>query len=292
MPRFLTYGLLALLAAVHIVAVGKLTDQHAALQKIGDQNQLFTLPSPILKVAALDYKGIVSDFLFVKGMVYLGGITSQKGAAGQFRLTESQWLEFYHLLDVSTDLDPYFQDPYYTANAFLTWDAGMAREANILLEKGSRYRDWDWTLPFFSGFNFFYFLQENENAAEKLMEASRRPGASPSLASLASKLAFQAKRTESSIVFLEEIIRKTDDESMKKLFVTRVEAFRSILALERAIDDYRKKFGKSPANVGELVKKRIITEIPVDPYGGKFYLDPSGSVKSTTERELMPHRKQ
>lgn len=288
MVRELTYGLVALFVVVHIVAVGKLTDQQIALQKSGYQNQLFVLPSPILKIAALDYDGIVSDFLFMKGITYIGAFVSP---GGRFQLNALQWQEFYNILDVSTDLDPYFQDPYYFANAFLTWDAGMVRETNVLLEKGSKYRVWDWTLPFFIGFNYFYFLQDYDKAAEFLMEASRRPGASPSLASLASKLAFKAKKTENSIAFLEEMIKKTDDESMKKLFETRVEVFKAILVLEQAMDVYRQKFRRSPANVEELVKKKIIVEIPKDPYGGKFSVDSKGAIKTTSEYLLLPYHR-
>jgi len=286
--RILTYCLIALFFVVHIVAVGKLTDQHAALQKSGYQNQLFVLPSPILKVVALDYDGVVSDYLFFKGITYIGGFASR---GGRFQLNESQWQGFYNILDVSTDLDPYFQDPYYFANAFLTWDAGVVRETNVLLKKGSKYRTWDWSLPFFIGFNNFYFLQDYDKAAEFLMVASRRPGASTTLASLASKLAFKAKRTENSIAFLEEMIKKTDDESMKKTFGTRVEAFKAILVLENAVDDYRKKFRRFPVNLDELVKKKIIIEIPKDPFGGKFSVDSQGAIRTTSEFLLLPYHR-
>lgn len=288
MHRALIVCLLLLLAVVHFLSVNKLTEQHDILRKTGYQEQLFTLPSPILRIIALDYKGIVSDFLFMKGMTYIGSFASEEG---RFQLNEEQWRGFYNILDVATDMDPYFQDPYYLANAFLTWDAGMVREANVLLEKGSKYRTWDWTMPFFIGFNYFYFLQDYDKAAEFLMIASRRPGASPTMASLASKLAFKAKRTENSIAFLEEMIKKTDDKSMIKLFKTRVEAFKAILALEKAVDEYRQKFKRSPANLDELIKKKIIFEIPKDPYGGKFFVDSQGAIKTTSESLLLPYHR-
>jgi hypothetical protein len=148
--RVLSYGvLLALLVAMHIISVGKLTEKHAAFQNAGYQEQLFSLPIPILKIVAFDYKGIVSDALFIKGLVYLGGFVSQnKTAEERIQLSDSQWRAFLHVMDASTDLDPYFQDPYYLANAFLTWDAGMIQETNALLDKGIRYRNWDPVLPF------------------------------------------------------------------------------------------------------------------------------------------------
>jgi hypothetical protein len=290
MQRALIIALFVLLAISHIAVVNTLTRQHVELRKIERQNQLFILPSSILKVASLDYKGVISDFLFIKGIVYIGGSVAE-GRAGKLKINESQWHEFYNFMDVSSDLDPYFQDPYYLANAFLTWDAGMIHEVNTLLSKGSRSRTWDWSLPFFAGFNYFYFLNDNDNASKWLMEASRRPGASPVLASLASKLAFKANRTDSSISFLEEMIKRTDDESMKELFEKRVDVFKAILALEKALDTYQKQFRIKPSDLKELVKKRIIAEIPREPYGGKFYIDSGGNVRTSSESQLMPFRK-
>jgi len=289
MRRVLPYLLLVVLAVIHVIAVGNLSRADAV--RTMPENPLYVLPSSIMKVASLDYDGIVSDFLFIEGMAYLGSNFQYQGNILRIPLTEPQWKWFYGVMDVASDLDPYFLDPYYIVNSFLTWEAGMVREANALLEKGSRYRYWDWTIPFLIGFNQFFFLQENDKAADSLMEASRRPGASPVLASLASKLAFKAHRTENSILFLEEMIRKTDDESMKKLFETRVEAFKAILALEKGVVDYRKKFRRAPANLEELVKRHIIAEIPKDPYGGKYSLDAPGRVRSTSEDQLMPHVK-
>ena len=62
------------------------------------------------------------------------------------------------LAEIPVDDELIIVDPYFYANAFLPWDAHMTEETNRLLEKGSRYRDWDWMLPFFIGFNDFFFL--------------------------------------------------------------------------------------------------------------------------------------
>ncbi len=86
---------------------------------------------------------------------------------------EWQWLD--KVLTASTDFDPYFVDPYVFANANMTWEGGMIRETNAPLEKGTQYRDWDWT-PFFAGFNSFFFLHDNAKAAEYLVTASQRAG--------------------------------------------------------------------------------------------------------------------
>jgi hypothetical protein len=168
----------------------------------------------------------------------------------------------------------------------------MTREANILLERGSRSRDWDWRLPFYAGFNKFYFLKENEEAVVFLMEAARRPDSSSSfLVSLASKLAFKERRTENSILFLEEMLKRTDDELQKKDFEDRIETYRGIYALEQAVGVFQKRFRRPPRNIRELMTTRIIAALPKDPFGGKYYIDDRGVVKTTSEYLLLPNLK-
>ncbi len=121
---------------------------------------LSSLPSPFLKISCLEYSGVVSDFMLLRALVFIGK-NIEKDA--HLKLKKWEWEGFAALLQAVTDLDPYFFDPYYFGNAFLTWYAGMASEANSLLEKGMRFRNWDWVPPFFIGFNYFFFLHDNDN---------------------------------------------------------------------------------------------------------------------------------
>jgi hypothetical protein len=286
MHRAAVVALLLFLSAGHVVSLGKATGEAGALPHAGED--AYQLPGPLLKITSMEFDGIVSDFLFLKALIFVGKSIEQNRLT---RLKDSEWEGFASQVRAVADLDPYFEDPYYMGNAFLPWFAGRVDDANMLLDKGSRYRYWDWTMPFYAGFNCFYFLQDNEKAASYLMEASKRPGATPLFASLASKLAFKAQRIEISILFLEEMIRKTDDPSVKEMFEKRIKAFQAIRTLESAVDAYRKKFGRMPGQVDDLMKKGLIAEIPKDPYQGAFFLDAQGKVRSTTEALLMPHQR-
>lgn len=277
---------LLILASLHAFALGKSSAERKQLPR--GEGSAFILPSPLLNIIALEFDGLVSDYLFLDAIVFYGGTMSR---AERPRVKEWEWQWFDKVLSASTDLDPYFLDPYIVGNAIFTWEGGMIREANTLLEKGIQSRTWDWMLPFFAGFNYFYFLQENEKAAELLMEASRRPNGDPMLASIASKLAFKEKKTETSIQFLEEMLQRTDDELTRQRFMTRIEALRGILLLEQAVAQYQKRYHVKPHSIELLVAKSIIQKVPQDPYGGQFYLDSSGVVRSTTENELIPHRR-
>jgi hypothetical protein len=269
---------LVFLTAVHVFLLGRVTEGFKLLPKGEDSS--FMIPAPILKIVTLDFHGVASDYLFLNSLVFIGSTHERKERP---RVKPWEWKWLYSMFDASTDLDPYFFDPYYIANAQLTWDAMMIEEDNRLLEKGCKYRDWDSTLPFFVGFNYFYFLQDNLNARKWLLEASKKPDANSMYADLAIKLTYERKRTENAISFLEELSRKTENKDLKKKYEERLNFLQQVLNVENAIELYNKKFGRRPADIQALVRSGLLHEIPADPYGGQLYLDFDGRVKSTSE---------
>lgn len=281
MRRLPVIIVLAVLATAHVFSLEKVTEAFKLLPKT--EESAFMLPSPVLKIAALDFHGIVSDLLFLNSLVFVGG-TSERKERSRVKPWEWKWL--YRTLDASTDMDPYFLDPYYFANAQLTWDALMIEETNHLLEKGSEHRAWDSLLPFFIGFNYFYFLQDNVNARNWLLEASRRPDAPSLYASLAVKLSYEKNRTENAISFMEEMSRRTDDQTLRKKYDDRIVFLRQVLEVEHAVEAYKKKFGRKPVDLHALVHAGMLQEVPSDPYGGGLYLDFDGTVKSTSNFTL------
>ena len=278
MQRVLPVILILLLFPIHVSIVSKVTEGKKLLPKGEDTS--YVLPSPILKILALEFDGLASDYAFLEALVFFGSTFERKERP---RVKEWEWGWMSNILNASTDLDPYFLDPYYFGQAHLTWEGNMARETNTLLEKGSRYRDWDWNIPFYIGFNHFYFLQNNEEGAVYLMESSKRPGAPSLLPQLAARLMYKANRTENAVIFLQEILSITDDENTKKMYGMRLNALKAILFMEKAVDAYKSRFKDQPARLDELIARGIIKEIPKDPYGGKFYIDKDGSIKTTSE---------
>jgi hypothetical protein len=286
MQGLTTTFLLAILVTLHVFLLGKAGIERKALPS--DVGGGFVIPSPVLKITSLEFKGIVSDLLFINAMVFKGSTYERKE---QPRMKPEEWQWFDKTLNASTDLDPYFVDPYILANANMTWEGGMIRETNALLEKGTQYRDWDWMLPFFAGFNSFFFLHDNATAVEYLMTASRRPGPSEQLVSLAARLAYKDKKTENAILFLEAIEKKTEDERLKKEYETRIRALQARLILERSVSAYKEKFNRGPVSLQRMIEKGILKEIPRDPYGGKFSIGPDGEITCTSDYLLMPKQR-
>lgn len=274
------------LLMVYIVSLGKMTEQLKLIPKVEDT--AYVMPSSMLRLTALEFHGLASDFLFLKGLVFLGSTYERKEEP---QVKEWEWKWLYHVLDASATLDPYFLDPYYFGNANLTWGGGLIKETNALLEKGSHYRSWDSLLPFYAGFNYFYFLDDDQKASELLMEAARRHDATPFYSNLAVRLAFKERRTENAIAFQEYIVEHTEDPTLHKEYEARLDALRGVFYLEKAVTEYKRKFGKYPQRIEELIAKRFIDKLPREPYGGRYYIDSLGKVTTTSEEKLMPYQR-
>ena len=280
---FCALGLLVIFVSGHIVSLGKATTQHAELPMT--KNPTITLPAPFLKVSTLEFDSLFSDFMLLEGMAFIGE-SSKRSDKPQVKEWEWQWL--YKQLDVASDLDPYFLDIYYFANAHLTWGGHLIKETNTLLDKGIKARPEEWMLSFFAGFNDFYFLQDNDSASEYLMEASRGENAPQGIARLATSLAYKGKSTEIAIIFLKQMLLKTVDFKIRQEYETRLSALESIFSIEKAMHAYHLQFGESPSTLDLLVENKIIDKLPSDPYGGSFYIDDEGGVKTTSNLRKIP----
>lgn len=241
----------------------------------------YSLPSQVLKLSALEFDGLLSDVIFLRTLSFYGKTFERKERP---RVQESELDWIYDSLSAASDLDPYFLDPYYFANSSLAWEGNRVNEAMILLEKGAQYREWDWLLPFFAGFNAYYFLHDNSKAAKLLEEAARRPGGSPLLATLSARLSYESNQTESAVLFLQEMLLRATDDYSRREYGQRLTALQDILDLEKAVAEFTRRIGRAPTSLNALVDLGIIRELPREPYGGRYYLDTeTGTVRSSTD---------
>jgi len=272
-----TLTLLTIFVAGHILSLAKSTNQYAVLPLA--KNQLVALPPSLLKVTALEFDGLAADYMLLKAMVFIGE-SSKRSEKPQVKDWEWKWL--YKLLDAASSLDPYFLDVYYFANAHLTWGGNLITETNTLMDKGIKARPEEWMLSFFAGFNSFYFLQDNDSASKYLMDASRGENAPQGIARLATSLAYKGKSTEIAIIFLKQMLFKTVDFKIRQGYETRLSALESIFSIEKAMNAYQLKFGERPEKLSLLVEHGLLDKLPPDPYGGSFYIDEEGDVKTTS----------
>lgn len=254
-----------------------------ATVKKSQHEQLFTLPANVLRVVSGQFKELSADVSFLNALTWLGGAEAQPDTR-RYRPEQYEWL--HTTLKNSVTLDPYFMDPYYLMNSALIWDRYKLEEVNGLIAKGADTRNWDSMLAFFAGFNYFYFLDDNDKSFGYLKEASKRSGGNTFYDRLASRIAYKANKTELAIMYLEEQIREAELKGLKASVTNlerRLEVLKGIRQIEVAVEAYQKLFTRPPKNINELTNLKLLAAIPKEPNGGSFYLDPDGRVRSTKD---------
>ncbi len=240
------------------------------------------IPEPMARAMTLEFPGITSDYLMLKTLTYMG-----ERIMKDEELTPDEWQMIYQTLVQISNLDPRFIDPYIIAQMSLPWDAGMVEETNILLEKAAKILTNDYRPYFFLWYNHFKFLDNPEKAAYYLEKAAAIPGAPPYFSTLAARLNLYAGKTYAGVVFLQEMIKETNDPALLKSLRRRLQALQKIGFLEQKIQKYRKRYQVFPKELQELVDKGLITKIPPDPYGGKFYIMENGRVYTSSNLVLQ-----
>jgi tetratricopeptide (TPR) repeat protein len=269
-----------LLAIFLIVVVGSMLP----LTRIRDDRPVnarlgFYPPAPVIKALSGDHFQFLSQVISLQCLFYFGTLVEERGP-------EPDWKRIYQALYTSTRLDPYNMDAYYFAQAVLTWDAGMVRPAIELLEYGFSYRNWDWYLPFYISFDYAFFLKDYTKAAQYLKKAAELNPRAAWFSTLAARYYYEGGRTALALAYLKELIPTARNESIRKHLMIRAEALERILELEEAVSAYRKRFQQPPESIEKLVEKGFIERIPEDPYGGSFYLDEQGKVRTTSKLAL------
>lgn len=235
----------------------------------------------ILKVAALGYREVVADVLWLQVIQAMGDrhVSQETG----------QWI--YRALDVVTTLDPTFVRAYEAGAHALCTIVVMPEESNLLLEKGIRHNPQEWRLPFLLGFNLYFELGDNQKAAEAMTTAARIPGAPEIITRLAAKLLVSAKSPQQAVELLAKIYEDTSDENVKRLLEQRLrEAIveRDLAVFEDAIERFQAQHSQRPARLDQLVQAGLLQELPQEPFGGHYHYNAeTGEVRSSEVKERM-----
>jgi tetratricopeptide (TPR) repeat protein len=261
----------AFLTVGTLVRLTQIRDAKPAEARLG-----FFPPAPVIKALSADQYQFVSQVISLQCLFYFGTLVEQ-----QVQRPDLQ--RIHQALYTSTRLDPYNMDAYYFAQAVLTWETNMIPQVIDLLEYGFAHRSWDWYLPFFLSFDYAYFLRDYKKAGEYLAQVAKLKPEVNWYATLAARYFYEGGSTALALAYLKEIIPTARNEAIKRRMMTRAEALEKILKIEQAIVAYRKRFQRDPKELGDLVNGGVLDLVPEDPYGGSFYLDKTGRVRTTSK---------
>lgn len=225
-----------------------------------------------IKFLAGEFEGLFADFILLQIGAFLGSNQS---------ISEEQWERIALGFEQVLTLDPYFQQAYLQAQGCLTWEGGMPRTTIALLDIVRANRTWDWRPGYYMAFDYYYFLEDYENASKIFLETGQMEGAPILLTMLGSRFAIKEQRAEASlrglVSILEDPATELSDNDKKEL-THRIEALKGVITLERALAGYHKDHGDYPVALENLVTAGYIPAIPDNPYGDYEYDADEGAV--------------
>ncbi len=241
---------------------------------------IWDLPPSILSILAGEFKGLVADYLTLEAENLLGSeLESTTKGAGRLISLKVDCPTVYKIFQASQRLDPSFQQTFMVAQGWLPWECNMVQETTQILHVAADNRPWDWQPEQFMAFNSYYFMNNYAEAGKIFLEAAQKRKAPSYLAILGARLAQKGGETGAAIALMKNMLsHKSDSEPGYNDMVERLHALQGTLIIENGVKAYKKRFGTFPALPEDLLKVKLIREIPPNPYNLPYCIDLGGKV--------------
>jgi hypothetical protein len=238
-----------------------------------------------MKRLTLDFDALAADIYWIRAIQHYGGDRRTETKRRKYAL-------LFPLLDHTTTLDPYFKIAYRFGAIFLSEQypggAGRPDQGIALLQKGMAAQPTKWEYPHDIAFVYYWHLRDFKTAAEWFQRAAALPTAPNWLQPLAAGI-LTAGNDRAAARLLWSQILQSDEEWLRR---NAERSLKQIDALD-LIDRLQARVNQFPPPPGgqyswiELVRRRALPGIPLDPVGTPFEIDPATGVVSVSERSSL-----
>jgi hypothetical protein len=242
-----------------------------------EQDNLVLRSGPLLKAMSLEYKPLAADLYWTRAVQYYG----DKNINGQTNL-DLLW----PLLDVTTTLDPNLIVAYHFGGMFLSdappRGAGKPELGIELLQRGIRENPEYWRFYEDLGFIYYFDLRDYPKAAATFLEGSKIPGAMIWMKTFAARISEKGESLETSAMLWSEIYNSTKDPSVKENAKIHLQLLRARMDCDQLDDlaaEYKKRTGRPPDNIRDLVRAGLLRGVAVDPVGVEYWFDTEGNAQ-------------
>lgn len=248
---------------------------------------LYYLPSgEYLNIISFGYNNALSNLLWMDTLAYVG----------THIVSDRKYIYLYHMIDIITRINPYFKSPYHLAGTIIPWELHKYDKALTILQRGNKYQPNDWIIWFQEGFIYMYFKNNYKKAAYYFNEAAKLPGCPTYIAGLAAKLIAKSYNIDTAINTLYTMFKQTKEKHIKANIKEKLKiliAERNFEILENAINQYNNNKGTKPKTIKDLLSSGSLKILPSEPFGGKYYIDDNGKIKSSKyNKRIEIYRKQ
>jgi tetratricopeptide (TPR) repeat protein len=235
--------------------------------------RLLYLRSP--KVAdrlVLDFDALAADVYWIRSIQSYGRDLKNRDLADRFALIDP-------LINLTTSLDPHFLIAYRFGAVFLALEPpngpGRADLAIKLLEKGLVANPTNWQLAHDIGFVHYFHTGDFAAAAAWFTRAAAMPQAPEWLGPLAATTTAQGGNREDARRMLMELRKAPEDyiRHAAERTLAQLDALDTIDVLTGAVEAFNRTFGHYPSSWQEMVRQRVLRNVPVDQFSTPFVYD-------------------
>lgn len=233
-------------------------------------------PKPdVAKIMFLGMNAFAADLLFARSQYYYGS----------HYVTDRTYPLLEQMIRVVLALNPSLEYavPFGEAAISSMRTPDAIESANSLLRLGHELYPDDYYYVFNQGYNYFIYLNDMEKAYPLMYEGANMKSAPAKVIWLVNHVATMGGGYRLGYEYTKDRLEKTKDKNMRDQFEKELQHFANLLNLSDAAEEYYKKFGKSPdKELKELVRTKIVNEIPKGVYGGEYYYDEKDRIVKTT----------
>jgi len=216
--------------------------------------------------------------------------------AGTRKLTWNEYDRLALMIQTVIHFDPRFKVPYLLGGLILGDSRPHVQEALKILNQGRANHPDDWRFPFYVGYIHYFSLGDPVEGGKALESAAKIDGSPSYLPLLATRMFSEGRKPETALRFLTEMAHQENDPARLEVLKRRIRevvAERDMQMLEEAVGAYRKKTGRLPKELSDLVREGMVARVPEEPHGGRYLLSPEGGIRSTlVQQRLEVFRKQ
>jgi tetratricopeptide (TPR) repeat protein len=265
--------LLLFLGCAGIVALKREVDR-IPRKKIPGASIIYIPSGKYLKYATFGYSSLVADLIYLWAIQYYTTYT----IVDRFQNLE-------HIFSIIAELDPRYADPYEIGALIAVNEAKDLKLAYRILDLGLAKNPDQWIFPFEAG-HYAQRARDYELAKKYYEKTMKIPGAPEIAKRLYAAAGFKAMDLEESWKTWLEVYNTAKDERIRKIagkHLYQVKAASDINSLKEAIRRFREKYNRWPAELGELVRLRLIAVLPKDLDGKDYVYNPrTGEVTPPT----------
>lgn len=231
-------------------------------QKIPGASIIYIPSGKFLKYATLGYSSLAADLIYLWAIQYYSTYT----VVDRFKNLE-------HIFSIISELDPRYTDPYEVGALIAAYEARDLNLAYKILDLGLAKNPDQWLFPFEAG-HYAQMAKDYETAKRYYEKAMRIPGAPEITKRLYAAAGFKAMDLKASWEMWREIYDTAADERTRKIadnHLYQVKSAMDIAVIRAALDQFRARFHRWPAQLEELARVRLLVPVPRD-FDGRDYL--------------------